>query len=307
MPGRRSRSRAPLEGETLGTAFAPGHVTGVFAPRLAARDPRARGSVGAGLVVELGARATARWRPGPDRVVVVRSGTRTPLGISREVAERVKGDRPGRLVVDIHHDLPVGQGFGMSAAGALATGQAVALAVGQRPTQVPAIAHLADLLGGGGLGGVAAILAGGLEVRRTPGIPPFGSIRRHPFPLPVFLAVTGPPLPSPRLLRDPRFLERVETAASEELPRLDSAPRPDMFLEAAERFTDRLGLAPPALRRRILRLRRTGARVAQTMFGRAFFAVPSDARERDRLVQELGRSRVRAVEVSVVSPSAETL
>jgi pantoate kinase len=307
MTGSRSVGTSRSAVETLGTAFVPGHVTGVFAPRLGARDPRGRGSIGAGLVLELGARASARWRPGPDRSIVVRSPERMPLPISRDVAERIKGERPGRLVVDLVHQLPVGQGFGMSAAGALATGHAVALAVGHDPADVPEVAHLAELLGGGGLGGVSAVLGGGLEVRRAPGIPPFGTIERWPFRPSVVLGVFGPPLPSPALLRDASFLDRVDRAAADELRALGPRPTPLAFLTAAERFSDRLDLAPGSLRRQILRLRATGAKVAQTMFGRSFFAVAMDARTRGRLLEALSRTRVRAVEVSVVPPSHETL
>lgn len=236
------------------SSFAPGHVTGIFAPRLLDRDPRKRGSVGAGLVLELGVHATARWQPGGPDEFVLQSTPRIATPISNDVANRLKGDRVGRLTVRLSHELPVGQGFGMSAAGALATALAVSKALGSLRAPAIEVAHLADLFGGGGLGGVSAILGGGLEVRTTPGLPPAGRIRRSRFPHPVFVAVAGKPLPSPRLLHNPRFLQHVESAAADGLASLDRRSNARDFLAASEQFTDRLALAPAGLRRHILSL-----------------------------------------------------
>jgi pantoate kinase len=292
---------------SVATAFAPGHVTGVFAARLDARDPRARGSVGAGLVLELGVHAVARWRPGGTNRVTVRTVPSTPLPISLDAALRTKGERRGRLSISLTHELPVGQGFGMSAAGALATARAAAAAMGPGGRPSNEVAHLADLFGGGGLGGVAAIGGGGLEIRRRAGIPPWGHVRRVRFPHRVFLATAGRAMPSPDLLGNPRFLARVDAAAADGLANLRTNPDPASFLAAAEAFTDRVGLGPASLTRQITALRRTGASVAQAMFGRAFFAVPSDRATRERLVRALTRERISAVEVAVLPPRPATL
>ena len=289
------------------TAFAPAHITGVFAPRLEAPDPRARGSVGAGLVLDVGTIATAAWTSGAADRVSVRAAPSGPVPISTEVAERLKGTRRGRLAVELTQQLPVGQGFGMSAAGALATARAVATVLELPASRAAETAHLADLFGGGGLGGVASILGGGLELRTAPGIPPWGSVRRAGFPVPVFIVVLGRPLPSPGLLGNAVFLGRVRAAATPELQRPRRLATPEGFLAAAERFTDRLALAPPVLARRIRSLRGPGIRVAQTMFGRALFAVPLTVAARRRLVVALESARLPAVEVRAAPPSTETL
>jgi pantoate kinase len=279
-------------------AFAPGHVTGVFAPDLSARDPRGRGSVGAGVVLELGVWATVRWRPGTRRSEVrILSDAPGPLPISAEVARRLLGDRPGRLEVQLRHELPIGQGFGMSAAGALATGLAVARALGSARQRAIETAHLADLFGGGGLGGVSAVLGGGLELRERPGVPPFGRTRHRPFSPSILLAVVGRPLPSPPLLRDRRFLERVRAQANLSLPRLRTRTDAPTFLDEAERFTDGLGLASPPVRRVLTKVRATGARAAQAMFGQSVFIVPADPVERRAVVEMLEKARIRAVEL----------
>lgn len=254
-------------------AFAPGHLSGFFAPELSARDPRARGSVGAGLVLDRGVTAEARWTPSGPTALRLSGRPRRPFPVSREVARRLRAGRPGTLEVDLAHELPIGQGFGMSAAGALAT----ALAVG-RLFRVPvakclSTAHLADLSHRGGLGGVAALGGGGLEWRRRAGVPPWGRVDHRPLSVEVYLAELGPPIPSPSVLGDPARLAALERAGRAELRRFARTPTLAAFLDGAERFTDRVGLLDDARRARMVAARRDGWRVAQAMFGRTLFAV----------------------------------
>lgn len=292
---------------TTGWAFAPAHVTGIFSPALGARDSRARGSVGAGLVLEAGVLAHAEWRPSSRPAIHIHSDVPGPLPISDEVARRLLAGRPGRLDLALGHELPIGQGFGMSAAGALATALAVAFVTGSSRRKAIEVAHLADLYGGGGLGGVSAILGGGWELRARPGIPPRGRIRHFPTHGTAFVIVAGAAMPSPALLRNPRFLGRVGRASGVGLARLDRRPSLDRFLAEAERFTDALRLGPPAVLRTVHALRTVDTRVAQAMFGRSLFAVPRTPRARAVLVDRLTRRGLRAAEVPIAARGAQTL
>lgn len=292
MAGRRAANALPSV-----TAFAPGHVTGFLRPQTSGRDPRARGSTGGGIVLEVGVLATARWRPSVHRSVTVTGDTKRDLPISRDVAERLFATHRGRLEVALTHALPIGQGFGMSAAGALATALAVGELTGASNSDRIEIAHLADLFGGGGLGGVAAILRGGLELRRSPGIPPFGRVTHRRDRTPILVGVTGAPIPTPTVLRDTRFRTRLELAAT--TGEIDALRTPGLRSIAAtsERFTDALGLAPPALKRVLRRLRALGIPTAQAMFGNAFFATPNGPQQRTAALRLLERGRLRAIEL----------
>lgn len=294
MTGERSRSVR---------AFAPGHVTGVFRPDFRARDPRGRGSVGAGIVLELGAWADARFTPGRRsrvRVVGVEPG---PWPISFEVARRLAPERPGTLTVRVTHELPVGQGFGMSAAGALATALAVSALAGRDRLRAVQTAHLADLFGGGGLGGVAAILGGGLEVRTRAGVPPFGAVLHRRFRPPLIVGVVGRPIPSPAVLGSSRALARISRASRgwEELSR---RPTGERFFRVSERFTDRAGLLSPVVARTVRELRRRGAWACQAMFGQSFFALPRTADARSSCLEELRRIGGNAVEIHAAQRGA---
>jgi pantoate kinase len=236
----------------------------------------------------------------------VTGDTGAPLEISADVATRLLASHPGQLRVELHHGLPVGQGFGMSAAGATATALAVGRVVGASRSRAIETAHLADLFGGGGLGGVAAILGGGFEVRWRAGIPPFGRVLRRPVAPRILIGKVAGPIPTPRILRDPRRLDRIRRAASE-LAGLTRSPTLGRFWDASESFTDRAGLAAPGLRAVVRALRRRGARAAQAMFGGCFFAQLPTGPARERLLSWMRSRAFAAVELPVARQGARLL
>jgi pantoate kinase len=252
--------------------------------------------VGAGVVLELGAVAAVEFRPGPSSRIRVGGDGGGPWPISEEVARRLAPPVPGTLSVRLSHELPVGQGFGMSAAGALATALAVGAVSGRSRAEAVQVAHLADLYGGGGLGGVAAILGGGLEIRTRAGIPPFGEVVHRPFPHALLVGVVGRPIPSPSVLRDPAATRRI-LAASRGWERLLRNPSPERFFAVSERFTDRAGLLAPSVARVVRALRRRGASACQAMFGQSFVALPRSARARTRCLDWMQHEGIRALEI----------
>jgi pantoate kinase len=212
----------------------------------------------------------------------------------------------GSVTVRLTHELPVGQGFGTSAAGALATALTVGALAGRSRAEAVQAAHLADLYGGGGLGGVSSILGGGLEVRLRPGIPPLGRIVHRPFRPAFLVGVVGRPIPSPSILGDPRALRRIVNA-SVGWERLGRHPTVEQFFRLSERFTDRAGLSSPTVRRVVRALRRRGAWAGQAMFGESFFALPRTPSARSDCLEWLRVEGVHAVEVRAAGTGARQL
>ena len=233
--------------------------------------------MGAGLVLDRGVDVVAAWAPAGPRGVSMESHPRASLRISREVARRLALPFGGTITVKARHGLPIGQGLGMSAAGAVATALAVGSVLRVPSRKAWETAHLAELTLRGGLGGVAAIRGGGLEWRRTAGLPPRGEVVHRRVAAEVFVRRLGPPIDTREALENRRLGPRIRVAGREAIRRFARRPSLATFADCAERFTDALGLGSPAMRTEIDRLRGEGWWAAQAMFGNLVFAIPGRA------------------------------
>lgn len=231
-------------------AFAPGHVSGLFAVHDEAADPLAKGSRGAGWSLDLGATATARQADaGPTRLTV--EGAPATLPVTAAALQRLT---PEPLEVDLRLGLPVGQGFGMSAAGTLAACLAAAAELGLEPEEALAAAHAAEVASGTGLGDAIGAWHGSGELRLKPGIPPHGwAMRVDPPPGTRFLScVLGAGIPTPRIIRDAAWKARTRELGDAAVDRILAAGRAaawDVLLAEAHAFSLALGLMPEAMRR----------------------------------------------------------
>jgi len=157
-----------------------GHVTLLFSVHSKSLLARNQGSKGAGLCLEDGVEVTVQClEKGPDEISVTTmdgspfaEGEQMYVDLLNSFRDVFSINSPVRITVEL--DLPVSQGFGMSAAGILAT----SLALGELfdcgdEGQLARLAHRLDRQNSGGLGDVLGLWAGGCELRVTPGSPPF--------------------------------------------------------------------------------------------------------------------------------------
>lgn len=230
-------------------AFTPAHVSGLFAVHDEAEDVLARGSRGAGWSLDLGATA----RVDSANTLAVRIDGRAS---SADVTRRALGIlAPGvPLDVDIRLGLPVGQGFGMSAAGTLAACLAAARVLDIEPERALEAAHSAEVEAGTGLGDAVAAWHGGGEVRIRPGVPPHGQVVRiePPTDTEFLYTVVGNPIPTPSIIRDAAWKAKTRSLGDAAVDRIVAAGRPRAWptlLEESARFSRELGLMPEAMRR----------------------------------------------------------
>ena len=162
-----------------------GHVTLLFSIHSKALLARNQGSKGAGLCLEDGVISTVtQLQEGTDQISVnsfegkpFTEGDELYLNLLKSFRELFSIDSPVKIEIDLQ--LPVSQGFGMSAAGLLAT----SLALGELfdcgdEGQLARLAHRIERQISGGLGDVLGLWAGGCELRIKPGSPPFPGVAK---------------------------------------------------------------------------------------------------------------------------------
>ena len=167
-----------------GRASASGHVTLLFSVQADSPDPLMQGSRGAGLCVDAEQSAcevVARATPGSG--VVTASGDFADSRLHTSVVDELSTIVPQVGEFDWSFEqrcgLPIQQGFGLSAAGSLSIAMATqrALGLGEEESRRRSfhVAHVVERHLSGGLGDVAALWVGGVDLRREPGCPELGN------------------------------------------------------------------------------------------------------------------------------------
>ncbi len=274
------------------SAFCPGHISCVFQP-MTSFDGMSAGSRGIGIRLNRG--CTARAEERDDGVVnIYLDGVQSVAHITRMTVETLA---PGKgFDIHIDNDLPVSQGFGMSAAGALAAGLCVADMTGMTRSDAFKAAHCAEVMGGGGLGDVAAIVAGSdIPIRTVPGIPPFGKVINARFRMEnLTLGVIGSEMRTESVLGDPVMLKRIRDTAISCMDSFLDEPTYENLFAVSNDFSSGSGLESPAIRRAITGLNDRGYNAGMCMLGNSVF---TDAPESE-LWAVLGRAHVRTFRCS---------
>ena len=167
----------------LGRGTCGGHVTLLFTVHDLDEDPIKQGSLGAGLCLTEGAEAIARGEFGDYSLDVKFLHGNGDAKIFQQVldllSEEISVFSDYSWEIAIRNKLPSSQGFGMSAAGAIAAAAAFQRALGlpheESFRRSLAIAHMVERQNSTGLGDVTALAAGGVERRLSPGSPYSGS------------------------------------------------------------------------------------------------------------------------------------
>lgn len=162
-------------------AFAPAHITGFFALH-PDTDPTRAGSVGCGVCLEAGVRAEVTVDEGADTSRIILNGNPVDVPAVEYVIERLAGSDASGVLVELESEVPLGYGFGVSGAAALAVGLAVneAAGLGLSQKDVAGAAHIAEVVNRTGMGDVAGQCAGGLALRKRAGAPGVGIVEKIP-------------------------------------------------------------------------------------------------------------------------------
>jgi len=275
------------------SAFCPGHVTAFFEP-VEHGDPFRKGSRGAGLCITLGVTSRVKARLGRQQRIRVFLNRQEAEAPTTEIAvRRLIGGAAFEVVVQSDVQLPIAQGFGMSAAGALSAALAAndAMDLGLSHTRVVAIAHAAEVEAKTGLGDVVPASQGGMDVRLEPGAPPNAVVRRIPVEAEVLLAVVGPAMHTKAVLADPAKVHAIAAAGRKCVAEFAKAPSLEDLFRLGRQFAFESGLAAGKVREAIEAAAPYG-QCSMAMLGNSVFAV-GKVEELDAIFKGLGAQRYR--------------
>ncbi|HJJ88976.1 MAG TPA: GHMP kinase [Methanocorpusculum sp.] len=292
--------------ERTAIAFAPGHISGYFM-RIDGATPRTTGSCGAGIVIDHGVTATVMPADHTSIVTIehLPSGnilTQYTSSLIEDILETIGVSASVKTVAA----LPIGAGFGMSAAAILATltatnavydlgfteydiveqahtfeinhhtglGDVAASAGGGLVIRTsPGVeqAHTFEITHHTGLGDVAASAGGGLVIRTSPGVA--GVAVRMFYDIDIYTITFGP-IFTPKIINSTEQMQNVSAAFPHHIPKNIYE-----FIENSREFAEESGLIPKVIRSILTACDDAGIPASMTMLGCGVFAAGDDARE----------------------------
>ena len=217
------------------SVFVPGHITGFFS--IENHDVSLKnGSCGAGFLLSKGVRTTIS--PADEFEIEVNQGDSTVID---EVLSILEVETNFKIAQDIQ--LPIGAGFGTSAASALSLSLALNefLDLGYSEELCGQVAHMAEVNLGAGLGDVIAQTGNGLVLRTSPGAPGIGEIKS--FEQDVFIAYkTFGEIETSEIITDSKHKEIISASGRKYLELFEKESSLENFLSFSNQFAHEIGL-----------------------------------------------------------------
>ena len=256
-----------------GIAFAPGHISAFFEPVYSDQNLDRTGSRGAGISISLGALSQVTVKPALHHSITVkinRSPSNAP--VTKLALKYLLGESPFRITIDTMLDLPISQGFGMSAGGALSSTLALADLLDLPRENAVKAAHYAEVQLRAGLGDVIASNFGGIEIRRKAGLPPWG-IQEHILgKFDIVLCVIGKEIKTKKILSDTAQLHKIASYGQYCTKKLLEKPSVEHLFSLAWEFTQKIGLADKMVLQAVEAANQYG-KASMCMLGNSIFAI----------------------------------
>ncbi len=272
------------------TAFSPGHITGFF-EICPGKDALSTGSRGAGVCISLGATSEVQLVPATKQSVKVTiNGKQSRAEVTRAAISHLIGDTGMRVNIVTELDLPIGQGFGMSAAGTLSAAIATAYVMGRERQEAFEAAHIAEIECGCGLGDVSAIHRGGVTIRTRPGLPPKGEVLRVDGDHEIVLAIIGKKLLTKEILENEETRNEINSKGAGLLESMVKDQTIERLMVNSRIFAIESGLATKKLIKAMDLVTGPGM-ASMSMLGNSLFAIGDVERIKERL-SSVGEVRV---------------
>lgn len=269
------------------TAFAPGHLTGLFQICDKAIDPLQKGARGSGISLDLGVYTLVAAKPAAVTSWTVKiNGEQTKEAfVSENVLNKFKAIiKPQELAVEHYVETPSVAGFGSSGGGALSLALALNEAADGRLSRNEAarIAHVAEIECKTGLGSVFAAEKGGFGILTKPGAPSVGEALNYKGAnrMRVVYLHYGP-IPTREALTNPTLRVKINELGGKSVDELASNPEAERFMRLSRAFAEHVGLVTPRLRSVFDVMDAEGYTFTMAMFGEVAFAVMERGRALD--------------------------
>lgn len=227
------------------SVFVPGHITGFFT--IESHEIKLKnGSCGAGFLLSKGVRTTVS--PSDKLIIDVNQGDSTVIDEVLKIMELE--DANFKIAQDIQ--LPIGAGFGTSAASALSLALALNefLNLGYSLELCGQIAHMAEVNLGAGLGDVIAQTGRGLVLRTKPGAPGIGEIESFSHDVYIGWKTFGK-IETPGIIQDSHHREVISTSGAKYLEMFKKEPTLENFLAFSSMFSHEIGLMSDEVKNQI--------------------------------------------------------
>jgi pantoate kinase len=272
-------------------AFAPAAITNFFSVRYnPGRDGdfRYTGATGGGYVLSKGVTTRATFREaGGERVEVIVDGDpRYRARTTRKAVELMLSGHAhprGRLVLEQSMGIPVGCGFGASAAAAISGVYAAAAAMGLRLAKqdLAYYAHVADIVEQTGLGTVSVTYDGtGAGVITRAGAPGISKFLKVSSPRGTrIVAASLAPFKKSDAISRPDTVRRINELGDRARRNVTASPTLETLASEGERFSEGLGLMTSEVRDLAKLAKASGAsHASQNMIGYGVHALTTAAR-----------------------------
>ena len=246
-------------------------------------DPEQIGARGGGFSPDKGVSTEVTVDEAEEKQVqVFINGESCPgAATTKSVVEMLTEKISEKYAVTVMHnvDVPIGAGFGSSAAGALGAALALSKALGLNLTynQLGRIAHVAEVKSRTGLGTVGPLLFGGCGLTLEPGAPGIARLDRIPVSPDHRLVVgTFRPYPTKEMLSSPEKREIINKWGRKTLKKILAEPSLENFMGACKEFALGTGFATNRVQKLMELSEKAGAiGAAQNMLGEAVHALVS--------------------------------
>ena len=299
---------------TNASAFCPAGISSFFQAVTTSSPPQSIeaacriGARGGGFVIDKGVttevKLTSTKKTGID--VTINGKAAPEANVTREVFKLLlpKIKTPCQISVSHKAEVPIGAGYGASAAGAVSTAMALAKAFDLKMTlnQLGQIAHTAEIRCATGLGSVSGVIRGGAILILEPGAPGYDRVDWLPMnPSHRIVTASFAPIPKKDIIFAEDALQVVNREGQKVLRQILRNPDPVRFIKLCWGFAQRAGFLSDRIAEVMEKAMDAGALGAtQNMIGDAFHALV-DVKRVDSVVSSVADDFKSEVLVSKIS------